>query len=201
MTASGANSRNSRSSAWLGRSGIAASIDQLPAHGRQLQTVAARIQRPLPYPQEGAERRLFHSVTGRRRRPDLGHLLADAAARLGDGGTADGDCGAPEAPNLEQPLSPAEVHGRDLFVQHCGSCHTFDAAGTVGQIGPNLDDIAVNEADVLHAIKTGGGRHSHGAGGRTGNMPRNLVTGQDARRRGVRLGERLRRRLRSGRQA
>jgi hypothetical protein len=38
----------------------------------------------------------------------------------------------------------------------------------------------VNEADVLHAIKTGGGRHSHGAGGRTGNMPRNLVTGQDA---------------------
>jgi hypothetical protein len=39
----------------------------------------------------------------------------------------------------------------------------------------------VNEGDVLHAIKTGGGRHSHGAGGRTGNMPRNLVTGQDAR--------------------
>ena len=47
----------------------------------------------------------------------------------------------------------------------CGSCHTFDAAGTVGQIGPNLDDIAVDEADVLHAIRTGGGSHSHGAGG------------------------------------
>jgi mono/diheme cytochrome c family protein len=88
--------------------------------------------------------------------------------------------GAPEQPNLEQPLSPAESHGRDLFVQHCGSCHTFAAAGTVGQIGPNLEDIAVNEADVLHAIRTGGGRHSHGAGGKTGNMPRNLVTGQDA---------------------
>ena len=106
-------------------------------------------------------------------------------AGCGGGGSATVEqqtatAGAPEAPSLEQPLSPAEVHGRDLFVQHCGSCHTFDAAGTVGQIGPNLDDIAVNEADVLHAIKTGGGRHSHGAGGRTGNMPRKLVTGQDA---------------------
>lgn len=88
--------------------------------------------------------------------------------------------GSPEPPATEQPLTPAQLQGRDLFVQHCGSCHTLDAAGTVGQIGPNLGDIAVNEADVLHAIRTGGGRHSHGAGGRTGNMPRNLVTGKDA---------------------
>jgi mono/diheme cytochrome c family protein len=89
--------------------------------------------------------------------------------------------GAPEAPNPEQPLSPAESHGRDLFVQHCGACHTFDAAGTVGQVGPNLEDIAVDEADVLHAIRTGGGRHAKGQGtGPSGNMPRNLVTGKDA---------------------
>ena len=50
----------------------------------------------------------------------------------------------------------------------------------MGQIGPNLDDIVVNEADVLRAIRTGGGSHSHGTGGRTGNMPPNLVTGRDA---------------------
>ncbi len=65
-------------------------------------------------------------------------------------------------------------------MDHCGSCHTLDAAGTVGQIGPDLGDIAVNEGDVLRAIRIGGGSHSHGAGGRTGNMPRNLVTGSDA---------------------
>jgi mono/diheme cytochrome c family protein len=88
--------------------------------------------------------------------------------------------GAPEPAQQEQPLSPAEQRGQELFVQNCGSCHTLDAAGTVGQIGPNLDDIAIDEADVLHAIETGGGRHSHGGGGQTGNMPRNLVTGQDA---------------------
>ena len=89
--------------------------------------------------------------------------------------------GAPQSPATEQPLSPAEQHGRDLFVRHCGSCHTFDAAGTIGQIGPDLGDIALTHAAVLHAIRTGGGRHSHGAGGRTGNMPANLVTGRDAR--------------------
>jgi mono/diheme cytochrome c family protein len=89
--------------------------------------------------------------------------------------------GAPQSPATDQPLSAAEVHGRDLFVQHCGSCHTFDAAGTIGQIGPDLGDIALTHAAILHAIRTGGGGHSHGAGGRTGNMPANLVTGQDAR--------------------
>jgi mono/diheme cytochrome c family protein len=89
--------------------------------------------------------------------------------------------GSPEAGMPEQPLSQAEVHGRQLFVAHCGSCHTLDAAGTVGQVGPNLGDIAVNDADVLHAIRTGGGRHAKGQGtGPSGNMPQNLVTGKDA---------------------
>jgi mono/diheme cytochrome c family protein len=80
--------------------------------------------------------------------------------------------GAPLSPEQDQPLSPAEEHGRDLFIERCGSCHTLDAAGTVGEIGPNLGDISVTEADVQRAIMIGG-RGS-------GNMPRNLVTGKDA---------------------
>ena len=128
---------------------------------------------------------------GNRLRSALACLAAGAlcvVVAIGCGGGSDSETvnqrtsqsGAPEPGGTEQPLSPSEQHGRELFVQHCGSCHTFDAAGTVGQIGPQLDDIAINEADILHAIRTGGGRHSHGAGGKTGNMPRNLVTGKDA---------------------
>jgi mono/diheme cytochrome c family protein len=124
-------------------------------------------------------------------RPAVACLAAGAVSALialGCGGGSDSatvqqrtsSSGAPEAGGTEQPLSAAEQHGRDLFVQNCGSCHTLDAAGTVGQIGPNLDDIAINEADIVRAIRTGGGEHSHGAGGRTGNMPQNLVTGKDA---------------------
>jgi mono/diheme cytochrome c family protein len=125
-----------------------------------------------------------------RLRPAAACLAAavSAVVVLGCGGGSDSATveqhtsasGAPQAAAAEQPLSQAQQHGQELFVQNCGSCHTLDAAGTVGQIGPNLDDIAINEADVLEAIRTGGGRHSHGAGGRTGNMPRNLVTGKDA---------------------
>ncbi len=80
--------------------------------------------------------------------------------------------GAPEAPEVEQPLSAAEEHGREVFVSTCGVCHTLDAAGTTGQIGPNLDEISITEEDVIAAIQKGG-RGS-------GNMPPNLVTGKDA---------------------
>jgi mono/diheme cytochrome c family protein len=80
--------------------------------------------------------------------------------------------GAQKAPSEEQPLSAAEEHGRQLFVENCGSCHTLDAAGTTGQIGPDLGDIPLDDADVRRAIEIGGEG--------SGTMPQNLVTGQDA---------------------
>ena len=80
--------------------------------------------------------------------------------------------GAPQAPDEEQPLSPAEEHGQELFVENCGSCHTLDAAGTQGQIGPDLGDIPLDENDVLSAIENGGTG--------SGNMPSGLVSGKDA---------------------
>jgi len=73
----------------------------------------------------------------------------------------------------EQPLAPGEERGRELFAENCGSCHTLDAAGTSGQIGPNLDEAQLDEQAVLRAIEIGGRG--------TGNMPPNLVSGEDAR--------------------
>jgi mono/diheme cytochrome c family protein len=116
----------------------------------------------------------------------LATLAIPALAGCGGGNDSDtvnqsSSPGGPEAPNTEQPLSQSEVHGRDLFVEHCGACHTLEAAGTVGNVGPNLGDIAIDEQDVLQAIKTGGGRHAKGQEtGPSGTMPANLVTGKDA---------------------
>ena len=78
----------------------------------------------------------------------------------------------PQSAVEEQPLDPIEERGRELFVANCGACHTLEAAGTQGAIGPNLDEAQVDEAEVLAAIANGGKG--------SGNMPANLVTGEDA---------------------
>lgn len=59
--------------------------------------------------------------------------------------------------------------GRDTFVTTCGGCHRLSDAGTNGQIGPDLDEVAPNEAEVLSAIETG-----------PGQMPENLLAGEQA---------------------
>jgi mono/diheme cytochrome c family protein len=80
--------------------------------------------------------------------------------------------GEPLPADEEQPLSALEERGRALFVEHCGTCHTFEPAGTVGAIGPDLGDVPLDREAVLRAIEEGG------LG--SGNMPANLVTGEDA---------------------
>src|SRR3954468_7352462 len=96
-----------------------------------------------------------------------GAALALAAGCGGESGSdtvsvPSATAGAPLPPEPEQPLSAAETHGRELFVARCGTCHTLDAAGTIGQIGPNLDDIPITYRDVLHAIRIGGGPDTRG---------------------------------------
>jgi mono/diheme cytochrome c family protein len=78
----------------------------------------------------------------------------------------------PTTADPDQPLSAAEERGQALFVAGCGSCHTFEAAGTSGQIGPDLDELDPDEARVLRAIEVGG-RGS-------GSMPRDIYSGREA---------------------
>jgi len=39
------------------------------------------------------------------------------------------------------------VHGKQLFVERCGSCHALARAGTRGTVGPNLDDASAQSLD------------------------------------------------------
>jgi mono/diheme cytochrome c family protein len=74
------------------------------------------------------------------------------------------------------------VHGKQLFLSKCGSCHVLAHASTTGTIGPNLDDAFAQ--DRRDGIKTTSIRglvaywirypNSQGA------MPADLYTGQDA---------------------
>jgi mono/diheme cytochrome c family protein len=52
-------------------------------------------------------------------------------------------------------LTAAEKSGRELFGQHCGICHTLQAANAVGKVGPDLDQIQPSESLTLHTINYG----------------------------------------------
>lgn len=47
--------------------------------------------------------------------------------------------------------------GPKVFAASCGSCHTLSAAGTNGQVGPNLDDASLSADEVEAIVREGGG--------------------------------------------
>ena len=50
------------------------------------------------------------------------------------------------------------ANGEQVFSSAgCGSCHTFEAAGSTGSIGPNLDDAAPSFDAVVSQVTHGGG--------------------------------------------
>jgi mono/diheme cytochrome c family protein len=54
-------------------------------------------------------------------------------------------------------LSPTALKGKALFLSTgCGKCHTLKAAGSTGQIGPDLDTLHPTLAVILHQINSGG---------------------------------------------
>jgi cytochrome c6 len=53
--------------------------------------------------------------------------------------------------------SAALTEGKTVFTTNCGSCHTLKAAGTSGEVGPNLDELKPSMAKVEHQVINGGG--------------------------------------------
>jgi mono/diheme cytochrome c family protein len=74
------------------------------------------------------------------------------------------------------------VHGKQLFVQRCGACHTLARAGTRGNVGPNLDDAFAQslrdgfKRDTVEGVVKEQIVYPSSAG----TMPAKIVTGQSA---------------------
>jgi mono/diheme cytochrome c family protein len=49
------------------------------------------------------------------------------------------------------------VAGRKIYIQFCGKCHTLQAAGAKGTLGPNLDLDKVSYVRVVSSIEEGVG--------------------------------------------
>ena len=73
---------------------------------------------------------------------------------------------AEEEPAEEEPAEEAEEEpagqegggeGKTIFTSNCASCHTLKAAGTTGEVGPNLDELEPDKATVEKQVTDGGG--------------------------------------------
>jgi len=53
--------------------------------------------------------------------------------------------------------SASAGEGKAIFSANCASCHTLKAAGATGTVGPNLDELAPEEATVENQVINGGG--------------------------------------------
>ena len=49
------------------------------------------------------------------------------------------------------------VLGLDVYNNkaQCGTCHTLQAAGSEGQIGPNLDQLKPSMSQIIYAVSNG----------------------------------------------
>lgn len=102
-----------------------------------------------------------------------------AAATLLVASIAASGCGNDSKPDL--------VNGKTLFIEKCGACHQMARAGTVGAIGPNLDDAFKRaridgmgntiEGVTLEQIKWPSQKLTPASL----NMPADIVEGMDAR--------------------
>ena len=124
----------------------------------------------------GARERILHSQTRRGRRAAA---LLVAAVFVGMGVAVPalvvaGNEGNDQAGAARTKLTASQERGRELFGRTCNQCHTLAAANTVGQVGPNLDELKPSQALVLDAIRSGRARGA-------GRMPAALLQGQDAR--------------------
>jgi mono/diheme cytochrome c family protein len=94
-------------------------------------------------------------------------LIGLSAVQVGCGG--DDDEGTTEATTTETTEAGGGA-GEKLFVSGCAECHTLEAAGTTGTIGPDLDELAPHQKDEVLDVMAEG----------PDGMPPGIYTGQQA---------------------
>ena len=98
------------------------------------------------------------------RRAKLALLLVAGALALvaaGCGGDDESDTAEPPAATTTEnggSETGDAANGEQVYASAgCGGCHTFEAAGSTGSVGPNLDDAAPSFELVVSQVTNGGG--------------------------------------------
>jgi cytochrome c6 len=90
--------------------------------------------------------------------PSTGRVASPGSSAPADGAADEPAANAePTTEPSADPGSATDDAGKQIFVQSCGSCHTFADAGASGQVGPNLDDSTLDVAAITAQVENGGG--------------------------------------------
>jgi len=107
----------------------------------------------IAYPEEPMPANIYRGQDAR----DIALYVARCAGNPTCGVTA--ETAAPPATSTSTSTTPAsKPDGKAVFAKAgCGSCHTLKAAGSSGNVGPNLDQLKPPKATVAHQVEVGGG--------------------------------------------
>jgi len=72
-------------------------------------------------------------------------------------GSAPSGSGSSSGSGSGSGRSARSARGKEVFTDNCGSCHTLQAAGTSGQVGPRLDDTVLRAAEIKGIVRAGRG--------------------------------------------
>jgi len=64
---------------------------------------------------------------------------------------------ASEAAGAAAYATGGKADGKSVFTGNCGSCHTLEAAGTSGQVGPTLDGVSLGAGEIETVVRGGRG--------------------------------------------
>jgi mono/diheme cytochrome c family protein len=124
--------------------------------GFSQQTMADIVRGQIAYPEEPMPANIYRGQDAR----DVALYVAKCAGNSSCGVTAETrkPKPAPATTSGGGGKEPAKPDGKAVFASAgCGACHTLKAAGSSGNVGPNLDQLKPSQATVAHQVEVGGG--------------------------------------------
>jgi mono/diheme cytochrome c family protein len=122
------------------------------AQGFSEQTMADIVRGQIAYPEEPMPADIYRGQDAR----DIALYVAKCSGVSACGVIA--ETAAPPTTTGTTTTTASKPDGKAIFASAgCGSCHTLKAAGSSGNVGPNLDQLKPSKSTVAHQVEVGGG--------------------------------------------